>query len=359
MKLLFVLGIISFSTPSVYAQNISNEKKIGQMIMIGLPDNKADTATTFYKDIKAGKVGGITMYERHLTPNNAAENLKTLIATYQAASPVPLFVAITQEGGQVNRLKTKYGFPPMPSAEYLGRLDNIDTTKFYADNIAFTLSRLGININFAPVLDVYAATNPVLGSRERTFSANVNTIVKHATQIILSHDYFKVKTVVKHFPGHGSSTEDSHLGVTDVSKTWKEDELQPYKKLMKNGLVKAVMTAHIVNAKLDDSLLPATLSKKVITGLLRKKLKFEGVIFSDDMHMKAISAEYDLKKTIELSINAGVDVMLFSGNALDNKSTFATDIIKLVIELLNEHKISQQSIDASYKRIMVMKGLRD
>ena len=91
---------------------------------------------------------------------------------------------------------------------------------------------------------------------------------------------------------------------------------------------------------------------------IRKKLKFKGVIFSDDMHMKAISAEYDLKKTIELSINAGVDVMLFSGNALDNKSTFATDIIKLVIELLNEHKISQQSIDASYKRIMVMKGLR-
>jgi beta-N-acetylhexosaminidase len=165
--------------------------------------------------------------------------------------------------------------------------------------------------------------------------------------------------VVKHFPGHGSSTEDSHLGVTDVSKTWREEELQPYKTLIKNGLAKAVMTAHIVNAKLDDSLLPATLSKKVITGLLRKKLKFNGVVFSDDMHMKAISAEYDLKKTIELSINAGVDVMLFSGNTLDNKSSSATDIIKLVVELLNENKISQKSVDASYKRIMAMKGIKE
>src|SRR5438132_13614510 len=119
--------------------------KVGQMIMIGFSGTSVDTSAAFYKDIKDGKTGGISIYEANLTGSNTAENLRTLINILQAVSPVSLFVAISQEGGQVNRMKTKYGFPPMPSAEYLGRLNNPDSTKFYADNIAFTLSRLGIN----------------------------------------------------------------------------------------------------------------------------------------------------------------------------------------------------------------------
>jgi len=332
--------------------------KIGQMIMLGLPGSSPDTASAFYKDIKNGKVGGISIYEAHLTATNTAENLSAMINAYQAAAPIPLFTAITQEGGIVNRLKTKYGFPPMPSAEYLGKLDNIDSTKYYADNIAFTLSRLGINVNFAPVVDVYMPTNPVLGARERTFSKDPDKIISHATRVILSHNYFKVNTVLKHFPGHGSSTEDSHLGVTDVSKTWKKEELQPYRTLIKKGLVRAVMTAHIVNENLDGDKLPATLSKKIITDLLRKKLKFNGVVFSDDMQMKAISNEYGLKESIERAINAGVDVLLFSGNINNKEPVTASDIVDIILQLLKEGKITKQQIDTSYKRIIKMKRER-
>ncbi len=342
--------------PFIFAQNeIPLKQKIGQMILMGLPDNKMDTSSTFYKEVKEGIIGGITMYERHLTPTHAAENLKRLIVVYQQAAPIPLFVAITQEGGQVNRLKTKYGFPPMPSAEYLGRINNPDSTKYYADNIAYTLSRLGINVNFAPVLDILVPGNPVLGSRERCFSDDNNIIVKQARQVILSHDYFKVSTAVKHFPGHGSSTEDSHLGLTDVSKTWKRSELEPYRQLIKKGLVYAVMTAHIVNTNLDDSKLPATLSKKIITGILRRELKFNGVVFSDDMNMKAISAEYKLKEAIEKAINAGVDVMLFSGTDFGGTNASATIIADMILQLVNEKKISEKRIEESYKRIMKMK----
>lgn len=332
--------------------------KIGQMIMLGLPGNSVDTAGVFYKDIKNGKLGGISIYEAHLTATNTAENLSAMIKTYQAAALIPLFTAITQEGGVVNRLKTKYGFPPMPSAQYLGNLDNMDSTKYYADNIAFTLSRLGINVNFAPVVDVYMPSNPVLGSRERTFSKDPDKIIKHATQVILSHNYFKVNTVLKHFPGHGSSTEDSHSGLTDVSKTWKEEELLPYKILIKKGLVRAVMTAHIVNENLDGDKLPATLSKKIITGLLRKKLGFNGVVFSDDMQMKAISNEYGLKESIEKAINAGVDVLLFSGNINSKAPVTASDVVDIILQLLKEGKLTKQQIDASYKRIIKMKEER-
>jgi beta-N-acetylhexosaminidase len=334
------------------------ETKIGQMIMMGLTGSKVDSADALFKDVTNGRVGGILIYEKHLTPTNTSENLQTLIRTYQAAAPTPLFISIDQEGGVVNRLKTKYGFPHMPSAAYLGRIDNLDTTKYYADNIAYTLSRLGINLNYAPVLDVYMPTNPVLGSRERTYSADPNIIIKHATRTIQSHNYFNVNTVVKHFPGHGSSTADSHLGITDVSKTWKQDELIPYRRLIKKGMVEAVMTAHIVNANLESSKLPATLSKKIMTDLLRKKLKFKGVIFSDDMHMKAISAEYGLEEAIEKAINAGVDVLMFSGNISGIGSSTAGGLVDIVLKLIREGKVSEKRINESYGRIMKMKNNR-
>lgn len=351
------LAVIVLLLPllSISQGNDSLHYKIGQMIMIGLRGTSVDTAGNFYKEVKAGKIGGITMYEANLTATNTAGNLRTMVETYQAASPIPLFVAITQEGGWVNRLKTKYGFPPMPSAQYLGSLDNLDSTKYYADNIAFTLSRLGINVNFAPVVDVYMPLNPVLGSRERTFSKQNAIIIKHAKQVILSHDYFGVTTVLKHFPGHGSSTTDSHLGLTDVTNTWQKEELQPYRELIKKGYVKAIMTAHIVNEKLDSKKLPATLSKKMITGLLRKELKFNGVIFSDDMNMKAISAEYGLKEAIEKTINAGVDVLLFSGNIPGVTASGATTIVDIVIELVKEGKILPERINTSYRRIIQLK----
>ena len=352
--LLLLLPALLFSQPKdsiIY--------KIGQMIMIGLNGTAADSTNSFYKDIQEGKAGGITLYESNLSPINTAENLHEMIKTFQSVSPIPLFIAITQEGGIVNRLKTKYGFPPMPSAEYLGKLNNIDSTKYYSDNIAFTLSRLGINVNFAPVVDIYMQDNPVLGSRQRTFSANTDIIIKHARQVILSHNYFKVNTVLKHFPGHGSSTTDSHLGLTDVSKTWKASELEPYKALIQKGLVKGIMTAHIVNEKLDEKKLPATLSKNIITNLLRNTLNFKGVVFSDDMNMKAISAEYGLKESIEKSINAGVDVLLFSGKINGVTSYGASDIVDIILQLIREGKISPERIDASYKRIIKMKTERN
>jgi beta-N-acetylhexosaminidase len=330
------------------------ETRIGQMLLVGLPDNKMDSTSPFYQDLKAGRIGGFVVYERTLTPANSAENLKALIDFYQSAAPTTLFIAITQEGGLVNRLKTKYGFPPMPSAQYLGALNKLDSTKWYADNTAFTLSRLGINLNFAPVVDVYSATNPVLGSRERTFSKNADTIVKHAKQVIASHKYFGVATALKHFPGHGSSTKDSHLELTDVSTTWSDYELKPYKILLKKKMVDAIMTAHIVNKQLDESRLPATLSKKMIDGLLRKKLKFKGVVFSDDMQMKAIAAEYSMKEAVTLAINAGVDVLLFSGFNEEIKS--ADDMVKMIVKLVEEKKISENRINEAYGRIMKMKS---
>ncbi len=329
--------------------------KIGQLIIFGFYGTAPNENEAVYKAVKAGKVGSILIYGRNLSTKKTADSLKQLINRFQAAAPYPLFISIDQEGGIVNRLKPELGFPKMPSAQWLGTINNADTTKFYADNIGYTLSRLGINLNYAPVLDVYNPNCPVLGARERCFAKDPAVITTHAGITINSHHYFGVKTVVKHFPGHGNSLADSHLGVADVTKTWVKEELIPYKNLIEQNLVDAVMTAHIVNGKLDASLLPATLSKKIMTGLLRDSLGFKGVIFSDDMMMQAISAQYGIEDAVFKSMDAGVDVLMFSNNIRGVGNYSPDNIHAIMKKLVLSGRISAAQIENSYRRVMNLK----
>ncbi|MEQ1677792.1 MAG: glycoside hydrolase family 3 N-terminal domain-containing protein, partial [Chitinophagaceae bacterium] len=343
------------ATPVTRPVTDSLDIKIGQMIIFGFYGTKIDKNEPVYKAVKEGKVGSILIYGRNITTQQTAFTLKTLIDGFQKAASIPLFVSIDQEGGLVNRLPQSLGFPSMPSAFFLGTKNDPAITKYYSDNIAFTLSRLGINLNYAPVLDLHNPNCPVLGARQRCFSDNPLMVTDHASIVISSHDYFKVHTVLKHFPGHGNSTTDSHLGVTDVTATWKWEELMPYAALIRDNKADAIMTAHIVNGRLDKSKRPATLSKPVITGLLRDSLGFKGVIFSDDMQMQAISSQYGLTESIQLAIDAGVDVLMFSNNIKGVPAYSPANVHHIIKQLVIKGKISPERIDASFRRIMGMK----
>lgn len=352
---LLILLILLYSTIPAKAQPDSLDIKIGQMIIFGFYGTKVDKKDAVYKAVKAGKVGSILLYRRNISETNSSSQLKKLIKDFQSAAPIPLFISIDQEGGLVNRFDGIPGFPPMPSAFFLGNKNDLATTKLYSNNIASTLSGLGINLNYAPVLDVHNPNCPVMGARNRCFSANPNEIVKQAEQVILSHNFFQVHTMVKHFPGHGNSLSDSHFGIADVTKTWKKEELEPYRQLIQKGLVEAVMTAHIVNGKLDNSKVPATLSKKIITGILRDSLGFTGPVFSDDMMMQAISHNYGLEESIRLALDAGVDVLMFSNNIRGVANYSPDNIHKIIKTLVIKGKISESQINTSYQRIIKMK----
>lgn len=332
--------------------------KIGQMIIFGFYGTQLNKNDAVYKAVKDGLVGSILIYRRNISAKNTSGNLIKLINGFQEAAPSPLFVSIDQEGGLVNRFKGLKGFPEMPSAYFLGKKNDTVVTRLYSDNIASTLSGLGFNLNYAPSVDIHNSNCPVIGARQRAFSKNPLIIASMAEEVIKSHNNFNVGTVLKHFPGHGNSTVDSHLGVTDVTKTWKPDELVPYKLLIGNNMAEAVMTAHIVNGNLDESKLPATLSKKMITGLLRDSLHFNGVIFSDDMMMQAISKQYGLEESIFLSINAGLDVLMFSNNIKGVKDYAPANIHRIIKQLVRSGKLSEARINASYDRIMAMKANR-
>ena len=333
--------------------------KIGQMIMVGIGDRKViEAKDPLLKELKDSKIGGIVIFEKNISATDSRNKMVALTDSLQRNSKIPLLITIDEEGGKVHRLKEKYGFVSMPSAAYLGKLDNPDSTLFYNRRLAGELNELGINFNYAPCLDL--AVNPennVVVKRERSFSSQPEMVSKHAALCIKAHHEQNVKTILKHFPGHGSSSGDSHVGIVDVTNTWSFKELLPYSNILQSGNYDAIMTAHIINKNWDTTMLPATLSEKVMTGILRRLLGYKGAIFSDDMQMHAISKNYGFEKAIELAVNAGVDVLLF-GNNVDpkDKPITATEIHAILKKLVKENKISKQRIDLAYSRIIVLKN---
>ena len=347
--------------PRVKVQNPTTDSldiMIGQMIMIGIGNSKmADSLSTpIVEAIQNGYVGGVILYEKNISQINSQETLKQMIAKLQSYTKTPLFVSIDEEGGHVNRLKPKYGFPKSVSAQHLGEMDNMDSTRFYAQQTAKLLELYGINMNFAPVVDINLNTNnPVIGKKERSFSSDYKSVIEHAQEVINIHNQYEVIPVLKHFPGHGSSKTDTHLGITDITESWQIEELFPYTSLIDSNSVSVIMTAHIVNKSLDNNKLPATLSKKIIDELLREFMGYQGVVISDDMQMGAIKKEYGTKEAIKMAINAGIDLIMFANNVQDYEIITAQEIHHIIKTLVKEGHIKRERIEESYKRILKLK----
>lgn len=323
------------------------------MILIGFPKTEVDK--TVLEEVRQGKVGSIILFEKNIPAKNSYIALKKITWTYQQAASIPLLIAIDQEGGRVNRLKEKYGFPRSVTAAQLGKMP-LDSVRFYGETTAATLAGLGINLNFAPVVDLASnPTNPIIAKVERAYSANPDSVTLYAKEFIKAHHKLGVLTTLKHFPGHGSSKDDTHLGIADVTQTWSKDELTPYKKLIDEGFVDAVMTAHIVNKKLDERGNPGTLSSSIINGILRKELGYQGVVFSDDMQMHAIAKHYGLEEAIRLSILAGVDILTFSNNISGSQERTVDVVHRIIRKFVQDGVITPERIDESYKRVMALK----
>jgi beta-N-acetylhexosaminidase len=328
--------------------------KIGQMILIGFP--KAELDQDVLREVREGKVGSIILFEKNIPPRNSFVALKKITWAYQQAAPIPLFIAIDQEGGRVNRLKDKYGFPKSITAEAMGKSNSLDSVRFYSEATASTVAGLGINVNFAPVVDLGSnRNNPIIAKVGRAFSANEDSVTLMAKEVIKQHRRYGVLTSLKHFPGHGSSKDDTHLGIADVTSSWEERELKPYQLLIDSGYVDAVMTSHIVNKKLEPDGLPGTLSDDVLTGILRNRLHFDGVVFTDDMQMHAITKHYGLDEAIKLAVNAGVDIMTFSNNISGSDERTVDRVHSIIRKMVESGAIPRKRIDESFKRIMKLK----
>jgi beta-N-acetylhexosaminidase len=341
----------------------SVREKIGQMLLVGFRGLTVAESASILADIRDRNLGGVLLFD-YDTPTatpvrNVAspEQLTALVSGLQAAATTPLIVAIDEEGGKVARLDQRHGFPPTVSEQAMGKRNDLSYTRQEAGRMATTLRSVGVNLNLAPVVDLNVnPTNPIIGSLGRSFSADPTVVTEQAGAFIDAHHEIGVACTLKHFPGHGSSTGDTHLGVVDVTTTWSDIELEPFRRLIAGGTVDAVLTAHVFNATLDADY-PATLSQATITGILRERLGYSGVVLSDDMQMGAIRDAFGYEDAVRLAINAGVDILTIA-----NQQVFEDGIvgstIDLVERLVGEGQISEDRIDASYRRIRAFKAIR-
>lgn len=337
-------------------------QQIGQMLIMGFEGAELTATHPLRQCFAEDSLGGLIFFDRPLHDKSASKNLihrqqiKRLIQeinSLQCPKSLPLFMAIDYEGGQVNRLRSIEGcMETLPPREWIDFSE--EALVQYVDNMAITLKDLGFNLNFAPVLDLDLVSDAgVIGALGRSFSSNPSLVVHYALAMVKAFSQQGIVSCYKHFPGHGSARKDSHLDAVDVTQTFLQDELEPYRLLIEKPALKSmIMTAHVINRQLDEKGLPATLSYPILTGLLRNKLGFKGIIISDDMQMQAISHHYSFEESIELTINAGADMMIF-GNQWGVVT--ATKVIDTIENLVHSNRVSATRIMQSYQRIADLK----
>jgi beta-N-acetylhexosaminidase len=337
--------------------------KIGQMILAGFRGYTLEEKNPIVADLEHRSLGGVVLFDYDVATHKYKRNIKSpeqlaaLDVALRTTTPFPpLLISVDQEGGRINRLKPAYGFPPSYSEQYLGTLNDLAFTHECAETTAQTLESAGINLNLAPVVDLNVnPDNPIIGYYERSFSADPDIVTAHSLEVIKAHHEYGVLTTLKHFPGHGSSTGDSHQGFVDVTETWSEIELEPFRNIIRAGMCDVVMTAHIFNAHLDPDY-PATLSEPTITGILRKKLGWDGVVITDDMGMGAIAQYYGFETAIELAVKAGADILAYANNSSVFDPTIPERAVGVVKRLVENGVITESRIDQSYRRIMRLKS---
>lgn len=339
-------------------------ERIGQTLLVGFRGLTVDQAAPTVDLIERGSVGGVVLFSVDQPtggPRNveSPDQLRDLISGLAGAAPsgMPLLAAIDQEGGQVARLGPAHGFPPTQSVAELGR-GSPAATGDAAAAMARTLVDVGVTLNLAPVVDLAVnPDNPIIAGVDRSFSADPEVVTAHARAFIEAHHTVGVPCAIKHFPGQGSATGDTHLGIVDVTDVWTDVELEPFRALVGERLPDAVLTAHIFNATLDPDH-PATLSAATVDGLLRGDIGFDRAVISDDLQMGAIRDSYGFDDAVALAIEAGIDLMLFA-NQLVYEPDVATRVIDLVERLVLDGRISEDRIDESYRRILALKGAAD
>ena len=329
------------------------ERMISKMVILGFNGETVNQNDEIYKNIKSG-LGGVILFDKDPNDKQKVKNvrnkeqLKRLTSQLQAISNQKLLISIDQEGGIVQRLKKDDGFVDTPKASEIALNGENFARKSYSA-MAKDLRYSGINVDFAPVVDLAInKDNKVIVTRGRSFGESSKEVIKYSSIFVEELKKQNIISVLKHFPGHGSSLADSHLGFVDITNTWNQKELEPYRYFIANNSVDMIMTAHVFNQNLDKNY-PATLSYNINTNLLRNKLGFEGVIVSDDLQMSAISKHYDLKQTLTLAINSGVNMLLFANQL--SKPVSLKEIVDTVYKQVLNNQISIEQIIKSNQRI--------
>lgn len=321
--------------------------QIGQLFLVGFD---GFTVPPEFRDaIQKFNIGGTIYFRRNAeSPVQLALLSHHLQTECRPKSSPPLLISIDHEGGKVNRLSPP--FTQFPGMDLIGEIGSPKLAFHLGQAIGVELEAIGVNVDFAPVADVLTnPKNPIMAGR--TFSSDPEVCGKMGSGVCRGLQKSGVAAVAKHFPGHGDTSEDSHLTLPFVDRSLEDSEkveFIPFRRLIRSR-VEGIMTAHLINKSLDPDL-PATLSPKIINDILRAQLRFQKVVFSDDMEMKAIADNYGVEESAVMAIQAGCDMLIYRGDA-----GFPVAAYEALVKAVENKKISKERIEVSVQRILNMK----
>lgn len=322
------------------------DEKIGQMLIVGIEGYDLDGNSKSL--IVKSKVGGVILFSNNVQGTSQLLNLLNSLKSENQHNKIPLFLSVDEEGGRVTRMPVE--FKKIPTNKAIGKINNEALSNKIGATIAYEIGAFGFNMDFSPVLDINSnPNNPVIG--DRSFGRDVNIVSRLGIQTMKGIQSANIIPVVKHFPGHGDTAVDSHLGLPSVNndlERLESFELIPFEEAIKNN-ADAVMIAHILLPKIDSEN-PSSLSKIIITDILRNNLNFNGVIITDDMTMGAIVKNYNISEAAVKSVKAGTDIVLVC-HGYDNEIS----VINALKNAVSEGEIVEQRIDESVYRILMLK----
>jgi len=332
--------------------------RLGELLLVGVHGTTLQDNAALERLLCETRVAGVILFARNIVDAAQTARLtRDLTARARACTGRPLLVAVDAEGGRVMRLGPAAGWTATLSHQDLGQAGDLAQTELEARRIGGMLRDAGINWNLAPVIDVgYNPANPVIVGVGRSFGANPRLVAAQARAYITGMHAAGILTAVKHFPGHGSSVDDSHAGFVDVTDTARPDvELVPYRLLLAEGVVDAVMTAHVYNRHLD-AWVPATLSRPTIDGVLRSQLGWRGVVVSDDMRMGAIEQHYGAGDAAVRALRAGVDLILIADDRLPGDRSASAETLKAIRRALRRGRLPAGQVDEALARIATLRS---
>lgn len=346
------------SVRAVASDQVLLDRMIGQMIMVGFPgEHERDEGVALVRDqLARGEIGGVVLYPENIHRPRELRDLTAFLAN--ANSELVPLIGVDQEGGLVQRLTRRKGYIYFPSARNVGRnlkLKEQDGALHLYESMARELARAGINVNFGPVVDLAVnPKNPVIVERKRSFGADPANVTEFARAFILAHREENIVTAAKHFPGHGSSRTDSHKDLPDISRSWREKEIEPYRALAREGLLDMVMMGHLYHPTFSDGAnVPASLSGRGVRAL-RSWIHFDGVVVSDDLEMGAVAHAYSLEERVIMAVNAGTDLLVYS-NVKTRDPEIGLRIHAIIAHAVRSGRIPRARIEQAYGRIMLLK----
>ncbi len=323
-------------------QQLTLQEKLGQMLIVGMEGKTVNNRLK--KLILEYKVGGVIIYSRNYDNYDQMMNIIKELRELSSKNKIPLFIAVDQEGGRVNRMPVE--FKNLYNAKKIASKKDIGLVKRAGDITGKMLYESGINMNFAPVLDIQRFDDKhAIGNR--CYGDNKEDVSKFGLQIMNSLKDNNILPVIKHFPGHGLVKEDSHYFLPTVDCV-KDEDLYPFEKAIENG-ADAIMVSHIIVRNISE-IVPATLSRKFVYEIIRKKYRYNGLLITDDFKMRSVRYLYGPVFCIEKAIEAGYDIVMFRYNEYDENKT-----IQYLNKRLKQGKLNAKSINRSVSRILKVK----